>query len=50
MTLPKMNAYKRNFDETKYVSFLIKYKELIEKTMKFGTKSAGLLERDLTAS
>ena len=25
--LPKMSAYRKNFDETKYMSFLIKYDE-----------------------
>ena len=29
--LPKMGAYRRVFDETKYMSFLIKYDELLEK-------------------
>ena len=29
--LPKMSAYRKNFDETKYVSFLIKDDELLEK-------------------
>ena len=29
--LPKMSAYRRDFDETKYMSFLIKDDELLEK-------------------
>ena len=29
--LPKMSAYRRDFDETKYVPFLIKDDELLEK-------------------
>ena len=29
--LPKMTAYSRDFDETKYISFLIKIDELLEK-------------------
>ena len=29
--LSKMSAFRRNFDETKYISFLIKYEELLEK-------------------
>ena len=29
--LPKMSAYRRNFDETKYMSFLIKDDELFRK-------------------
>ena len=29
--LPKMSAYRRDFDETKYISFLIKDDKLLEK-------------------
>ena len=29
--LPKMSVYRRNFDETKYISFLINDDELLEK-------------------
>ena len=29
--LPKLSVYRRDFDETKYISFLIKYDELLEK-------------------
>ena len=29
--LPKMTAYREDFDETKYISFLIKDNELLEK-------------------
>ena len=29
--LPKMSAYRKNFDETKYISFLVKDDELLEK-------------------
>ena len=29
--LPKMSAYRKDFDETKYMSFLIKDDELLEK-------------------
>ena len=29
--VPKMNAYRRDFDETKYMSFLIKNEEFLEK-------------------
>ena len=32
--LPKMSACRRDFDETKYTSFLIKYYELLEKCNK----------------
>ena len=34
-----MSAYRRDFDETKYISFFMKYDELLEKNvMKFGKK------------
>ena len=29
--LPKMSAYRKDFDETKYMSFLIKEDEMLEK-------------------
>ena len=29
--LPKMSAYRGEFDKTKYISFLIKHDELLEK-------------------
>ena len=29
-SFPKMSAYRRNFDETKYIPFLIKYDELLK--------------------
>ena len=29
-SVPKMSAYRRDFDETKYMSFLIKYDELLK--------------------
>ena len=38
--LPKISAYKRDFDETKYMSFFIKNEELLENIMKSGTNSA----------
>ena len=37
--LPKMSAYQRDFDGTKYMSFLIKDDEFLKKcTIKFGLK------------
>ena len=36
----KMSAYRRDFDETKYMSLLIKDEKLQENIMKFGKKSA----------
>ena len=38
--LPKMNGYKKRFDKTNYMSFLIKDNELLE-------KSAIILKKDL---
>ena len=37
--LPKIHVYRRNFDETKYISFLIKDDEFLKNMMKFGKKS-----------
>ena len=34
--LPKMRAYRKDFDETKYNLFLIKDDELFKNTIKFG--------------
>ena len=31
IVLPKMSAHRKDFDETKYISFLIKDNELLEK-------------------
>ena len=36
--LPEMGACRRDFNETKYISFLTKDNELIENIMKFGKK------------
>ena len=33
-----MSAYRKDFDETKYISLLIKDDELLKNTIKFGTK------------
>ena len=38
--LQKMSVYRRDFDETKYMTFLIKDDELLKNIMKFGEKSA----------
>ena len=42
-----MSAYRRDFDETKYMSFLIKNDELLKKLMKFGKKSAKASRKNL---
>ena len=36
--LSKMSAYRKDFDETKYISLLIKDDELLKNTIKFGKK------------
>ena len=36
--LPKMSAYRKYFDETKYMYFLIKDDKLLEKYNEFGKK------------
>ena len=36
--LPKMSAYRRDFDETKYMSFLIKDDQLLERCNKIWNK------------
>ena len=41
--LAKMNAIRRDFDETKYV-FLLKDNKLLKNTIKLGIKSARLLK------
>ena len=40
IVLPKMIAYRRDFDKTKYMSFLIKDNELLEKYIEILKKSA----------
>ena len=36
--IPKMSGYRKHLDETKYIYFLIKDDELLEKCNKFGKK------------
>ena len=44
--LPKMSAYsRRDFDETKYVSFLIKHKELLENYNEIWDKIRNSMEK-----
>ena len=40
-----MSAFRRDFDETKYMSILIKNNELLEKLMESGTKSVTVLKK-----
>ena len=44
--LPKMNAYRKNFDETKYMSFLIKDDELLKKYNKFWKKVKNTINKE----
>ena len=48
MMLPKVSAYRRDFEGTKYMSFLIKDNKMLKKLMKFGSKSAILLKKVFT--
>ena len=41
--LLKMSAYRKDFDETKYMSFLIKDDELLKNMIKFGKRLKILL-------
>ena len=42
--LPKMSAYRRNFDDTKYMSFLIKDDKLLEKYNKIWEKASNIIK------
>ena len=42
-----MSAYRKEFDETKYMSFLTKDDELLENIMKFGKKSVKASKKNL---
>ena len=43
--LPKMNAYRRDFDETEYMSFLIKDGELLEKYNEIWEKLKNIIQK-----
>ena len=43
--LPKMKANRRDFDETKYMSFLIKGNELLEKYNKIWNKVSNIMKK-----
>ena len=47
--LPKMTAHTKTFDETEYMSFLIKNDELLKNTIKSGIKSV-IASKDLIVS
>ena len=45
-----MSPYRRDFYETKYMSFLIKHDELLENTMKFGEKVKIVSKKNLVVN
>ena len=46
MFLPKMSAFRKGFDETKYMSFLIKGDELIEKYNEVWEKVRNIIKKE----
>ena len=44
---PKMRVYRREFDETKYISFLIKNDELLEKYNEIWEKVKNSIKKSL---
>ena len=42
-----MIGYRRDFDETKYISYLIKHKELLEKYNKIWKKVKNSIKKEL---
>ena len=48
--LPKTSVYRKNFDETKYISFLLKDDELLEKHNKIWKKLKIVSKRNLTVN
>ena len=44
--LPKMSTYTRNFDETRYMSFLIKDNELLEKYHEIWDKVSKTIQKE----
>ena len=48
--LPKMSAYRKDFDETKYMSFLIKDDELLEKYYAIWEKIKVVSKKNLTVN
>ena len=44
--LPKMSAYRKDFDETKYMSFLIKDDELLEKYNEILEKAKNIVKKE----
>ena len=48
--LPKKITYRRNSDETKYMSFSIKHNDFLKNIKKFGIKSARIFKKVLIVS
>ena len=48
--LPKMRVYRRDFDETKYLPFSIKFKGLIVKYNEIWNKVSNSLKTDLVVN
>ena len=46
--LPKTSAFRRDFDETKYISFLIKDDNYLKNTIKFGKKLKIVSKKNLS--
>ena len=44
--LPKISTYRRDFDETKYTSFLRKSKELVEKYTAIWDKVSNTIKKE----
>ena len=47
---PKMNVYRRAFEETKYMSFLIKDNELLEKYNEIWYKIGKVIKKNFYSS
>ena len=48
--LPKMSAYRKDFDETKYVSFLIKDDKLLEKCYEIWEKVSNAIKKEFDSN
>ena len=50
LLLPKMSAYRRDYDKTKIMSFLVKDEKCWKNIMKFGKKATTLSIKNLTVN
>ena len=48
--LPKMTVYRKDFDETKYISFLIKDNELLEKYNEIWKKFSNVIKKEFESN